>query len=72
MTALFEELAPKRLELLHELIPRATTIALLVNPTNPNAATHSIDLSNRLATSGYNCISYTPEPSATSIRSLKP
>jgi putative tryptophan/tyrosine transport system substrate-binding protein len=30
-------LGPKRLELLHELIPTATTIGLLVNPTNPNA-----------------------------------
>jgi len=27
--------APKRLELLHELLPAAVTIALLVNPTNP-------------------------------------
>jgi putative tryptophan/tyrosine transport system substrate-binding protein len=44
VTALFDELAPKRLELLHELIPAATTIALLVNPTNPNAATQSTDL----------------------------
>jgi putative tryptophan/tyrosine transport system substrate-binding protein len=35
---------PKRLELLHELIPAATTIALLVNPTNPDAATQSTDL----------------------------
>ena len=30
------ELGPKRLELLHELIPTATVIALLVNPTNSN------------------------------------
>ena len=27
----------KRLELLHEVVPTATIIALLVNPTNPNA-----------------------------------
>lgn len=31
------ELGPKRLELVHELVPTATIIALLVNPTNPNA-----------------------------------
>jgi putative ABC transport system substrate-binding protein len=29
------EVAPKRLELLHELIPRATLIVLLVDPTDP-------------------------------------
>jgi len=35
ITALFIEAASKRMELLHELLPRASTIALLVNPTNP-------------------------------------
>jgi putative tryptophan/tyrosine transport system substrate-binding protein len=29
------EVGPKRLELLHELIPTATKMALLINPTNP-------------------------------------
>ncbi len=31
------ELMPKRLELLSEVVPHATVIALLVNPTNPTA-----------------------------------
>jgi len=31
------EIGPKRLELLHELIPTATVVALLVNPTTPAA-----------------------------------
>ena len=29
------EVAPKRLELLHELVPTATTMVLLINPTSP-------------------------------------
>jgi putative ABC transport system substrate-binding protein len=38
VTALNVEIGPKRLELLHELVPTARIIALLVNPTNPNGA----------------------------------
>jgi putative ABC transport system substrate-binding protein len=34
VTSLTVEIGPKRLELLHEMVPTATTIALLVNPTN--------------------------------------
>jgi GAF domain-containing protein len=37
-TSLAGELAPKRLGLLHELLPTATAMALLVNPTNPTLA----------------------------------
>jgi ABC-type uncharacterized transport system substrate-binding protein len=35
VTFLGAEVGPKRLELLHELVPTATIIAVLVNPTNP-------------------------------------
>jgi putative ABC transport system substrate-binding protein len=41
VTTLGSELGPKRLELLHDLVPTATNIALLVNPTNPDAETQS-------------------------------
>ncbi|MGC2116614.1 MAG: ABC transporter substrate-binding protein [Pseudolabrys sp.] len=37
-TQLNMELGPKRLELMHQLLPKATTIALVVNPTNPRVA----------------------------------
>jgi putative tryptophan/tyrosine transport system substrate-binding protein len=36
--------APKRLELLHELLPTTTVMALLVNPTNPSAEIQSSDV----------------------------
>jgi putative ABC transport system substrate-binding protein len=36
-TSLNEEVGPKRLEILREFVVKAKTIALLVNPTNPNA-----------------------------------
>jgi putative ABC transport system substrate-binding protein len=37
VTTLNVEVAPKRLELMHALSSAATTIALLLNPNNPNA-----------------------------------
>ena len=43
-TNLNTELLPKRLELLHEVVPTAANIALLVNPTNPAAERQSRDL----------------------------
>jgi putative ABC transport system substrate-binding protein len=36
-------LGPKLLELLHELVPRATVVATLINPTSPLAETLSRD-----------------------------
>ena len=44
VTYLNVEVGPKLLELLHEAVPTATTMAALVNPTNPNADTLSTSL----------------------------
>ena len=54
VTSLNIEVGPKRLELMHELLPSATSLALLVNPANPalaepalrsaQAAAHAIGL----------------------------
>lgn len=45
-TLLSIEMAPKRLELLHELVPGATSVAVLVNPTDPGAEAQSAQLKN--------------------------
>jgi putative ABC transport system substrate-binding protein len=37
ITTLTSRVAQKKLELLHELLPTATVIALLINPTNPHS-----------------------------------
>jgi putative tryptophan/tyrosine transport system substrate-binding protein len=52
VTYLNVEVAPKLLELLHEVIPTATTMAALVNPTNPNADTLSRSLQEAARTLG--------------------
>jgi putative ABC transport system substrate-binding protein len=41
VTLLSVEVGPKLLELLHEAVPSATVVALLVNPTNPNSSTQA-------------------------------
>jgi putative tryptophan/tyrosine transport system substrate-binding protein len=41
VTLLAVEVGPKLLEILRGVVPSATTIALLVNPTNPNSETQS-------------------------------
>jgi putative ABC transport system substrate-binding protein len=41
ITAMTVELGPKRLELLHQMVPTAAVMALLVDPANPNAESYS-------------------------------
>jgi putative tryptophan/tyrosine transport system substrate-binding protein len=41
---LVNELGSKRLQLLHELVPAATVIGVLVNPTAPNSQTETSDV----------------------------
>jgi putative ABC transport system substrate-binding protein len=45
---LFDPLTPKKFQLLHELVPKASTIGLLLNPKNQNAASH-LDHAERAA-----------------------
>ena len=51
-TTLAVELGQKRLELLHELVPKATLIGVLVNPTGPNLKAVSRDLQAAARTVG--------------------
>jgi putative ABC transport system substrate-binding protein len=44
ITSVNVEMAPKRLQLLHELVPTASVIALLVNPANPRVTETNIKL----------------------------
>jgi putative ABC transport system substrate-binding protein len=46
-TQLNEEVVPKRLELLHELLPSVTAIALLINPTDYFAVSREVELAAR-------------------------
>ena len=46
------EIAPKRLQLLHELVPTASVMALLVNPANPNLAETTKELQAAARTLG--------------------
>jgi ABC-type uncharacterized transport system substrate-binding protein len=46
------ELGPKRLGLLHELVPNATIVALLINPNNPESTRQPAELQDAARTIG--------------------
>jgi putative ABC transport system substrate-binding protein len=46
------EIGPKQLQLLHELVPTATIIALLINPNNPTSETQTGDIQAAARTLG--------------------
>jgi putative ABC transport system substrate-binding protein len=48
VTQLHEVVAPKRLELAHQLIPTATMIAVLVNPTYPGLELRDLQAAARI------------------------
>jgi len=52
VTFLSVELGAKRLELLRDLVPKIASIALLVNPSNPNAAPQTKDMQAAIAALG--------------------
>jgi ABC-type uncharacterized transport system substrate-binding protein len=68
VTTLNVELLPKRLEVLHVMVPTARLIALLVNPTNPAAETDTRNAQEAARTLGLHSTSCMPVPNATSTR----
>jgi putative tryptophan/tyrosine transport system substrate-binding protein len=68
-----EEVAAKRLRLLHDLVPKAVRIAVLVNPANASTAESTIRDMEKAAPP-LDCKSkfLTPQRSARSIRPLRP
>ena len=73
VTNLNVEVGPKRLELLRELLPTATIIAVLVNPTSPVLLSPICEpCRRRRAPSGCSSMSCMRAPNAISIRSLQP
>ena len=51
-TILFDEVGPKRLELMRELVPTASIVAVLINPAYPTAEIQSRDLQEAARTLG--------------------
>jgi ABC-type uncharacterized transport system substrate-binding protein len=49
-------LGPKRVEILREIVPGATVIAVLVNPDNPNSAPHANEVESAIQAAGQRAV----------------
>ena len=66
-----QEVTAKRLGLLHELVPKAARIAVLVNPASPSTAEPTLkEVQEAARTLGLQILFSTPAPSARSMRPL--
>ena len=72
VTTLVEELAAKQLEVLHELVPMATSVALLVDPAFPLAESTTRTSKRRRAPSDCSSGSCRPAANASSIPLSQP
>jgi len=64
-------LISKRLELLHELVPGGTAVAVLVNPSNPNARSNELAIENAARVIGLKLAFMAPPASGTSKLRLR-
>ena len=53
VTMLFDPLTPKKLELLHQIVPSTASIGILINPNNQNAQSHQEYAERAAATLGF-------------------
>ena len=71
VSLLADELTPKRLELLSELVPQAGVIALLVNPKNTNAEPNIASAREAARTEGCGSLSSRPLVRAAGVASCR-
>ena len=71
VTTLNAEVGPKRLELLHELVPRAGAIAFLINPSSPGADILAREMPAAARTSELRSTSCMPAANGISTRSSR-
>ena len=70
-TMIMATLGQKRIEILRELAPKASVVAMLVNPHSPDSAPEIRDVQAAASANGCNCGSSTPARRASSMPPLR-